>query len=194
MQCIVGLGNPEPDYAGTRHNVGFRVIDLLAQRHSIRLRRRRLRAEVGQGLIAGQQILLVKPQTFMNNSGEAAARVSNYFDLQPEDLLIVYDDLDLVLGRLRLRPGGSPGTHKGMRSVVEHLHTQEIPRLRLGIGPLPARVDARDFVLSRFKPAEIPGADEMVSAAVQAVAYCLAEDLQAAMNRFNAWMDSSSTQ
>lgn len=190
MHCIIGLGNPGPEYAETRHNVGFRVVDLLAERHSIRLRRRRLRSEVGQGQIAGQKVLLVKPQTFMNNSGEAVVKVSDYFDLEPQDLLIVYDDLDLELGTLRLRAAGSPGTHKGMRSIVEHLGSQEFPRLRLGIGPLPPSADAREFVLSRFKPAQVPITDEMVTRAAEAVEYYLSEGMAAAMNEFNAPAES----
>ena len=190
MRCIIGLGNPESEYAGTRHNVGFRVIDLLAQRHGIRLRRR-LRSEVGQGHISGEPVLLIKPQTFMNNSGEAAVKVSDYFDLEPQDLLIAYDDLDLELGRLRVRPAGSPGTHKGMRSVVDHLDTQQIPRLRLGIGPLPPGADAREFVLSRFEPVQIPTVDAMLLRAADTVEYCLSEGLQAAMNEFNVAAEPS---
>ena len=185
MHCLIGLGNPGPEYAETRHNVGFRVIDLLAERHSIRLRRRRLRSEVGEGKIASQRVLLVEPQTFMNNSGEAAAQVVSYFDLQPQDLLIIYDDLDLELGTLRLRRGGSAGTHKGMRSIVEHLDTEKIPRLRLGIGPLPAQADAVEFVLSAFGGAEIATIEEMLTRAAEAVEYFLTEGIEAAMNKFN---------
>jgi len=201
MHCIIGLGNPGPEYAETRHNVGFRVIDLLAARHGIRLRRRRslaaiafgggrLRSEVGPGEIASQRVLLVEPQTFMNNSGEAAAQVVSYFDLQPQDLLIIYDDLDLELGTLRLRRGGSAGTHKGMRSVVAHLDTDEIPRLRLGIGPLPAEADAVEFVLSAFRGAEIATIEEMLTRAAEAVEYFLTEGIEAAMNKFNPSPDS----
>jgi len=177
MHCIIGLGNPGPDYAKTRHNVGFRVIDMLAERHSIRLRRRRLRSEVGQGEIADQDVLLVKPQTFMNNSGQAAVKVCKHFGLKPQDLLIVYDDLDLSLGALRLRRGGSAGTHKGMRSVVEHLDTEEIPRLRLG--------DAVEFVLAPFQAGEVAVVEEMLARAAEAVEYSLAEGLEMAMNKFN---------
>jgi len=190
MHGIIGLGNPGPEYGETRHNVGFRVVDLLAERHGIRLRRRRLRSEVGQGEIASQRVLLEKPQTFMNNSGEAAAQVVSYFDLQPQDLLIIYDDLDLELGTLRLRRGGSAGTHKGMRSVVAHLDTDEIPRLRLGIGPLPAEADAVEFVLSAFRGAEIATVEEMLTRAAEAVEYYLTEGIEAAMNKFNPSPDS----
>ncbi len=185
MQCIIGLGNPGPDYAKTRHNVGFRVIDMLAERHSIRLRRRRLRSEVGQGEIADQDVLLVKPQTFMNNSGQAAVKVCQHFGLEPQDLLIIYDDLDLLLGTLRLRRGGSAGTHKGMRSVVEHLDTEEIPRLRLGIGPLLPGADAVEFVLAPFQAGEVAVVEEMLARAAEAVEYSLAEGLEMAMNKFN---------
>lgn len=186
MHCIIGLGNPGPDYAETRHNVGFHVIDILAERHGIRLRRRRLRSEVGQGEIAGRKVLLVKPQTFMNNSGEAAVKVCAYFDLQPQDLLIIYDDLDLPLGILRLRRAGRAGSHKGMRSVVEHLDTEEIPRLRLGIGPLPPEADAVEFVLSPFPVVEVAVVEQMLARAAEAVEYFLRAGLEAAMNKFNA--------
>lgn len=191
MHCIIGLGNPGSEYAETRHNVGFRVVDLLAEQHNIRLRRRRLRSEVGQGNIGSKPVLLVKPQTFMNNSGEAVVKVCDHFDLKPEDLLIVYDDLDLELDRLRLRPAGSPGTHKGLCSIVEYLDTHEFPRLRLGIGPLPPDTDAREFVLSRFEPAEIPTVHQMVVRAAEAVEYYLREGMAAAMNKYNASAEPS---
>ncbi len=197
MHCIIGLGNPGAEYGETRHNVGFRVVDLLAERHGIRLRRRRplaaialgggrLRAQVGEGRMGDQPVLLVKPRTFMNNSGDAVVRVCDKFELAPPDLLIIYDDLDLELGTLRLRRGGSGGTHKGMQSVVERVGSEDIPRLRLGVGPLPAGADARRFVLSPFADAEMPTVDQMMGRGVEAIEYLLTEGIEAAMNKFNA--------
>ena len=201
MHCLIGLGNPGPGYAETRHNVGFRVVDTLAEHHGIRLPRPRslavltlgggrLRAQVGEGRMGDQPVRLVKPETFMNKSGEAVVRVCDKFELAPPDLLIIYDDLDLALGTLRLRRGGSPGTHRGMRSVVERLGTEDIPRLRLGIGPLPAEADAREFVMSPFTDAEVPTVDPMLARGVEAVEYLLTEGIDAAMNKFNIGSDS----
>jgi PTH1 family peptidyl-tRNA hydrolase len=183
MRCLIGLGNPGPEYAETRHNLGFRVIALLAERHRVRLRGRDW-ARFGRGEIHDEPVVLAQPLTFMNHSGHAARRLLARFRLQPEDLLVIYDDLDLDLGRLRLRPSGSPGTHKGVRSVVEEVG-QQFPRLRLGVGPLPERTDAVRFVLSPFTEAERTVVEKMVARAAESVEFLVAEGLEAAMNRFN---------
>jgi PTH1 family peptidyl-tRNA hydrolase len=184
MRCILGLGNPGREYAETRHNLGFRVVDLLAQRHRIRLRAR-FYSRWGRGTIAGQPVVLAQPLTFMNASGSAARRLLERFSLAPSDLLVIYDDLDLELGRLRLRRRGSAGTHKGMRSVVECLGTEDFPRLRLGIGPLPPGADAVAFVLSPFRGEEQPRVEEMLARAAESVEFWLQEGIEAAMNRYN---------
>lgn len=184
MYCLLGLGNPGEQYARSRHNLGYRVVEELARRHQIRLRGR-FYARMGQGRIAGQPVTLAQPLTFMNNSGYAAQRLLQRYRLAPRDLLVLYDDLDLPLGALRLRPNGSSGTHNGMRSVVEHLGTEAFPRLRLGIGPLPPRTDAARFVLSPFTPAELPAIEAALLRAVEVVEYLLANDLEAAMNEHN---------
>lgn len=184
MRCILGLGNPGREYAETRHNLGFRVVDLLAQRHSIRLRAR-FHSRWGQGTIAGQPVVLAQPLTFMNASGSAARRLLERFSLTPQDLFVIYDDLDLQLGRLRVRRRGSAGTHKGMRSVVESLGTEDFPRLRLGIGPLPPEADAVAFVLSPFRREEQPLVEEMLDRAAESVECWLREGIEAAMNRYN---------
>jgi peptidyl-tRNA hydrolase, PTH1 family len=183
MRCLIGLGNPGAEYAETRHNLGFRVIALLAERYKVRLRGRDW-ARFGQGQIAGQPVALAQPLTFMNDSGHAARRLLQRYRLQPKDLLVVYDDLDLDLGRIRFRPSGSPGTHNGARSVAE-IVGQDFPRLRLGMGPMPPRVDAVRFVLSPFKDDEKPVVEEMIVRAAEALEYVMAEGFPAAMNRYN---------
>ncbi len=186
IRCIIGLGNPGPKYAETRHNVGFRVIDLLAARHQFSTPQRMLQAIVGPGKIKSSQLLLVKPMTFMNESGRAVSRVCAHFDLSPEDLLVIYDDINIDLGMLRLRRAGSSGGHKGMQSVIDHLGTDQIPRLRLGIGRLPPEAEARGFVLSPFAPDEEEAVEELVHQATDAAESVLAEGIEAAMRRFNS--------
>jgi len=186
VRCIIGLGNPGPKYAETRHNVGFRVIDLLAARHQFPTPQRILQAIVGQGQIEDNKVALVKPLTFMNESGRAVARLCAHFDLTPSNLLVIYDDINIDLGMLRLRREGSSGGHKGMQSVIDHLATNQIPRLRLGIGRLPPEAEARGFVLSPFDPNEEEVAEELIHQATKVVEYLLTEGMEAAMSRFNS--------
>jgi len=184
--CIIGLGNPGPQYAETRHNVGFRVIDLLAARHQFPTPQRMLQAIVGQGQIEDNKVALVKPTTFMNESGRAVARLCAHLGLPPEDLLVIYDDINIDLGMLRLRREGSSGGHKGMQSIIDHLGTEQIPRLRLGIGQLPPDSEARGFVLSPFTPDEEEAAEQLIHQATDAAESVLAEGMEAAMRRFNS--------
>ena len=185
MRVICCLGNPGAEYARTRHNVGWLVADVLAARHGIELSRRRMRALFGRGTIQGQDVLLVKPQTFMNDSGDAARRIVQFYKIAREDFIAVYDDSALELGVIRLRPGGSDAGHKGMRSLATHLQTQQIARLRLGVGMPPPGMDARSWVLSEFKPSERERVQEMVERAADALECWLAEGLETAMSRFN---------
>lgn len=185
MFCLVGLGNPGSEYAETRHNVGFHAIDLLAQRHDITVSRHRHRALFGRGQVAGQDCLLVKPQTFMNDSGDAVLRLLLYYHIAVADVLVVYDDLALELGAIRIRRGGSDGGHKGLRSVSHYLHTQEVARVRLGIGAPPEGGNAINYVLSRFAKSELERVEDMVFRAAGAVETCLKEGLEVAMNRYN---------
>jgi PTH1 family peptidyl-tRNA hydrolase len=185
MRLIVGLGNPGREYEGSRHNLGFEVVDLLAQRNDIRVCHRLHRALYGRGRVAGTDCLVAKPQTFMNASGEAVARLLFYYRIPLADLIVVCDDLALDLGRLRLRRRGSAGGHKGLASIISHLHSPDFPRLRLGIGAPPPGWDGVDWVLSRFAPQERPLADEAVANAAEAVEFLLREGIEAAMNRYN---------
>lgn len=185
MHVLVGLGNPGAQYAETRHNVGFLVIDRLAERHQVTVSRQRHRALFGRGRILGEDCLLVKPQTFMNDSGDAVRRLLMFYRVPPADVLLVCDDLNLDLGVMRLRRGGSDGGHKGVRSVIDYLDTDQIARLRLGIGR-PAGPNAIDYVLSPFARSEREQVQEMRDRAVEAVECVLRDGLETAMNRYNA--------
>jgi peptidyl-tRNA hydrolase, PTH1 family len=186
MHVLVGLGNPGAQYAETRHNVGFLVIDRLAARHQVGVTRQRHRAFYGRGRLAGEDCLLVKPQTFMNDSGDAVLRLLLYYRVQPSDVLLIYDDLALDLGVMRLRRGGSDGGHKGVRSVIHYLDTDQVARLRLGIGRGPEGHGNIDYVLSPFAKSERERAQEMVDRATEAVECVLREGLDVAMNKYNA--------
>jgi PTH1 family peptidyl-tRNA hydrolase len=184
---VVGLGNPGEEYAKTRHNLGFQVVNLLARRHGLEWSDKRAKARLAAGQIGGQRVVLAKPFTYMNDSGQAVAGLRQWYKLDPaSELLVIYDELDLPFGALRLRMRGSAGTHNGMRSIVRLLGTEEFPRLRIGIGAGPPGRDAARYVLSRFTPEEeqaLPGILERAADAVELVAR---EGFVAAMNRVNA--------
>jgi PTH1 family peptidyl-tRNA hydrolase len=183
---IVGLGNPGEAYARTRHNVGFRCLGLLARRHGLALRRKKARARVAVGAIGGRSVVLARPYTYMNRSGGAVAGLRRWLGLPPERVLVLYDDLDLPLGAVRLRGRGGTAGHKGMRSIAQALGTEEFPRLRLGIGrPADASVDPIDYVLEDFSRAEEAVLAPALEHAADAVECLLEEGLEAAMNRYN---------
>lgn len=181
---IVGLGNPGRKYAHHRHNVGFMAVSRLAKRHGLAFKRQKGKAKVAEGPIAGQRVILAKPQTFMNLSGESVARLVRFFKIPPQRVLVVYDDLDLPLARLRLRPGGGSGGHKGLKSVIERLGTQDFPRLRLGIGR-PLHGDPVDYVLQDFSAEERIEFERVLDRAVEAIEYWLIHGIDAAMNVSN---------
>ncbi|RJX24747.1 MAG: aminoacyl-tRNA hydrolase [Dethiobacter sp.] len=186
MFLLVGLGNPGIKYALTRHNVGFWVIDELASRSKARLREASCQSYLARSFLAGEEVLLAKPLTFMNRSGLAVAALLKYFSLGRENLLVVYDDLDLPLGKIRLRPRGGSGGHKGMASIITLLQSEDFARLRLGIGRPADLSDEADYVLSSFSPAEERVMLEMVLTAADAVEVFLTQGLAEAMNRYNA--------
>jgi PTH1 family peptidyl-tRNA hydrolase len=182
---VLGLGNPGAEYAHTRHNIGFEVVDILASRHRIRLRLHRDHAHYGWGMIADHPVLLAKPMTYMNRSGEAARALLQRYPLEPARLLVIVDDVALPLGRIRVRPSGSDGGHNGLESIIQCVGTQAFPRVRVGIGsPPPGRMV--EYVLSRFLPQEQPVIEEALQRAADAVETVIIEGVQAAMNRFNA--------
>lgn len=183
MHIVVGLGNPGREYLATRHNVGFMVIDELARRLSATGFRRRFRSELGEGLLAGEKVVLVKPQTFMNLSGGAVREVANWYHSPKENMLVVLDDLDLPFGSLRLRASGSAGGHNGLSSIIEQIGTHQIPRLKVGIGR--GRLPATAHVLARFSPDEQRELPDIVSRATDAVEHWAQQGIVAAMNRFN---------
>jgi len=183
---IVGLGNPGAEFAGHRHNVGFRVVEALAHAHSLGFSRcRGIAALVATGPACGRSVVLAKPQTFMNLSGRAVGRVAQLYQIAPLQLLVVFDDLDLPLGRLRLRPDGGSGGHKGMRSIIERLGTQAFPRLRVGIDRPPGKMDPADYVLLPFFGQEKAILDQVVDLAVSAIDCWLTDGIEVAMGRFN---------
>jgi PTH1 family peptidyl-tRNA hydrolase len=186
---IVGLGNPGPRYAANRHNVGFRCLDRLASAHDLAFDKRQKRARVGLGTIYGRRIILARPQTFMNESGRAVAPLARFYQVEMERLLVVYDDLDLPLGTVRLRPEGGTGGHKGMRSITEHLGSQSFSRLRLGIGRPPGRMDPAAYVLQDFSVEDQPLVQDMLERAVTAVETWLREGIEAAMSRHNRGLE-----
>ncbi|HSL84254.1 MAG TPA: aminoacyl-tRNA hydrolase [Thermoanaerobaculia bacterium] len=184
-RAVVGLGNPGERYRDTRHNLGFRVVETLAERLGVALNGVECNSRTGR---RGDDLLLVLPQTYMNRSGYAVRCLVERHGFEPEDVLVIYDEVALPLGRLRLRPGGSPGGHRGMESVVENLRTDRVPRLRLGCGGEdgpPTAEELVEYVLSPFRPDERETADEMVERAADACRAWLAEGIEVAMNRYN---------
>ncbi len=180
---VVGLGNPGPRYDGTRHNVGFACLDLLAERAGVRFADKRQHALIGEGSLAGARVVLAKPRTFMNSSGLAARYLLDRFGVRAERMLVVYDDMDLPLGSLRVRAQGSSGGHNGLNSINAEVGTSAYPRVRIGIGR-PAR-GAIEHVLARFSREEQAVVDEALARAAEAVEVWLTEGIDAAMNRFN---------
>lgn len=190
MKLFVGLGNPGSRYERTRHNVGFMVIDELARRCAIDVTRSEKEALTGKGLVGGCQVMLVKPQTFMNLSGRAVSRLFSYYLGEPDDLddlVVIYDEIDLDLGRLRIRRSGSPGSHNGMKSIVRDLATNEFPRLRFGIkGETYSKTrDLAGYVLERFTAEEVPHVNDVVDRAVEALVVLARDGIDRAMNEFN---------
>jgi peptidyl-tRNA hydrolase, PTH1 family len=184
-QLVVGLGNPGPRYAGTRHNVGFLVVDLLAERMGGRFKAHRGRADVVEGRLAGVPVVLAKPRSYMNESGGPIVAVSRFYKVPVDRLTIVHDDLDLPFGTLRLKRGGGDGGHNGLRSATTALGSREYARVRFGIGRPPGRQDPADYVLRDFPAAERKELGYLVDRAADAVEALLAEGLESAQNKFN---------
>ncbi|MGI6148092.1 MAG: aminoacyl-tRNA hydrolase [Firmicutes bacterium] len=185
MKIIVGLGNPGTRYATTRHNLGFWVVDLLAARWQIALTKRKFQAVVGEGMVQGEKVLLVKPQTFMNRSGESVGPLVRFFGAPLSDLLVIYDDMALSPGVIRIRAAGSAGGHNGMKSLIAHLGSEGFPRLRLGIGAPPPELDSADYVLQGVSEAEHKILHEACVIAADAAELWLLEGVQPAMNMYN---------
>lgn len=186
MYIIVGLGNPENKYAGTRHNIGFSAITALADAHGISVDSKKHKALIGKGVIGGQKVILAQPLTYMNLSGECVRELVDYYKIDPtEQLIIIYDDIALPPGKLRIRPKGSAGGHNGIKNIISHLGGQEFPRIRVGVGEKPKGWDLVDYVLGRFSKEEEPQIREALQQVCDACEVLMNEGVEAAMNRFN---------
>ncbi len=192
MRLIVGLGNPDPEYQWTPHNLGFLAVDELANRGGIRIERPEGKALVGRGKLAGQEVLLAKPQTYMNLSGVSVRELLGKYELTPDDLLVLWDEVQLPWGSIRLAPDGSAGSHNGAKSVIGSIGTQTFARLRLGCGPDHPLGSRKEYVLRPMKKAELEVAAEEVAMAGDAVELWLTSGIDAAMNKFNRRPESSS--
>ena len=188
MKLIFGLGNPEPKYKGTRHNVGFEVINKLAYDYNIPLKKLKHRAVFGEGIIAGKKVLLIKPQTYMNLSGECVRDMMAFYKRSVEDIIVVYDDIAFTPGDMRIREKGSAGSHNGIKSIMRIIERDDFVRVRVGIGEKPEKYDLSDYVLSRFTDSEIPDIISGITKAGDAVCEILLNGVVFAMNRFNGGM------
>jgi PTH1 family peptidyl-tRNA hydrolase len=185
LWAVIGLGNPGRRYAGTRHNVGFVFIKRLARRWEVKLKKRRFAAKTAEVKRDKEKLVLAQPQTYMNQSGLAVKQILEGYGITPENIIVVYDDLDIALGQIRVRQGGSAGTHKGVRSIIQETGTQSFPRIRIGIGPVVDREEATRFVLSPFAKEEVPLLEKSWPKAEQALELILAGRIDEAMNEFN---------
>lgn len=186
MYIIVGLGNPTAQYEGTRHNVGFDVIDTLAEKYHIVLDMKKHRAYCGKGVIAGQKVILAKPQTYMNLSGESVRSLVDYYKIdEEEELIVVYDDISLDIGQLRIRKKGSAGGHNGIKNIIAHLGHSVFPRIKVGVGEKPKHYDLADYVLGHFTKDEQEVMAEGYQKACQAIERMVNGEIDAAMNEYN---------
>ncbi|WKY47346.1 aminoacyl-tRNA hydrolase [Eubacteriaceae bacterium ES3] len=185
MQIIVGLGNIGKDYEDTRHNIGFMVVEAYARKKGLEISKKEQHGLTVSFFENGQKVMLVKPTTYMNNSGLCVAGLLDYYDAEPEDLLVVYDDIDLSFGDIRIRKNGGPGTHNGMRSIISGLGSRDFARVRMGIGGPKEGLDLVHFVLGKFAKEEQPKVAEAVTEAVRGIEIWLEEGIDAAMNKIN---------
>ncbi len=186
MYIIVGLGNPKKEYDNTRHNIGFDVIDVLADKNRIGVSEKKHKALIGKGIIAGQKVVLVKPQTFMNLSGESVREVIDYYKIDEEsELIVISDDISLDVGQLRIRKKGSAGGHNGLKNIILHLGHDKFQRIKMGVGEKPKNYDLADYVLGHFSKEERVVMDESVLDACKAIEMMINEDTDGAMNLYN---------
>ena len=185
MRVIIGLGNPGMKYAGTRHNIGFDTVTALADKYNIKINNKKFNGLIGDGFIGGEKVLLVQPQTYMNLSGECVGQIADFFKIEPENLIVICDDINLDTGRLRIRAKGSAGGHNGLKNIIAHLGTEAFPRIRVGVGEKTEGWDLADYVLARFSKDDEPVMREAIKNAVGAVETWISDDIGTAMNRFN---------
>ena len=185
MYLIVGLGNPESDYSRTRHNMGFDVINKLAEKFDIKVNKSKFKALYGTGIISGEKVVLVKPQTYMNLSGDAVQEFVNFYKINPDELLVIYDDIDTTPGKIRIRKTGGPGTHNGMKSVVSTLNSEEFMRVRVGIGMPEFKGDLINYVIGHVPDEEYEVLQKGVAIAAESVEEILKNGIDIAMNKYN---------
>jgi PTH1 family peptidyl-tRNA hydrolase len=189
MVVITGLGNPGLKYHNTKHNIGFITVDLLAGRHGIKISKLKHKALIGEGMIGGKKVMLVKPQTYMNESGQSVRDIVHYYGVAPEDLIVVYDDVDLPVGSLRIRGKGSAGSHNGMKSIIYLLEDDGFPRFRVGIGADRGEEPLRSYVLTGFEKSQIDQMRDAVVRCAAAIETMLEDGLEAAMMKYNVKTD-----
>lgn len=185
MYIIVGLGNPGAEYAKTRHNAGFSVIDVLADKYNISVDTAKHKGLIGKGVIEGNKVLLVKPMTYMNNSGECVREVMDYYKEDIDNLIVIFDDISLAPGNIRIRPKGSAGGHNGIKSLIAHLGTENFKRIKFGVGDKPKGWDLVDWVLGKFNEEDMPALKDAGQRSCEAVICLMQDDVSVAMNRFN---------
>ena len=185
MFLIVGLGNPEEKYNNTRHNIGFEAIDYIADKYNIDINRKKFKGVYGEGFIGNEKVILMKPTTYMNLSGECIREVIDFYKLSNEDILVIYDDISLDVGRIRIRPKGSAGGHNGIKSIINHLGTDEFSRIKIGVGQ--PKGDLVNHVLGKFSKEENEVLEESLEATKLATETIIKEDTQAGMNKFNGF-------
>lgn len=185
MYVVVGLGNPGKDYTDTRHNIGFNVIELLASRNNIKLNRLKFKSVYGEGNIGGEKVLLVKPQTYMNNSGIAVGEIIRFYKIPIEKLIVIVDDVDIEFSSIRIKAKGSAGSHNGLKSIIYHLKDDIFPRVKIGIGKKHPNEDLAKFVLSRFSKEERPDIEDSMLNASEAIETLINSDINKAMNEYN---------
>lgn len=186
MRIIVGLGNPTLKYSKTRHNVGFDTIDVLSKKHKIKVKKNQFKALIGEGFINDEKVILVKPMTYMNNSGEAVKEIVDYYKINPcEDLIVISDDLNLDVGVLRLRSKGSAGGHNGLKSIIKCIETESFHRVRIGVGKVPANRDVITHVLTRFGKDDRKIVKESFNVAAQAIECAITDGMDKAMSKYN---------
>lgn len=185
MKLIVGLGNPGMQYAATRHNIGFEVIDSLSEAYNIQVIKNKYKALIGEGTIAGEKVILMKPQTYMNLSGEAVKACMDFHKISNKDVIVIYDDISLEVGQLRLRQTGSAGGHNGIKNIIAQLGTQEFPRVKFGVGEKPQGWDLANYVLGRFSEEEMKIVGPRINEAVKAIEAIISVGIDKAMNNYN---------
>ena len=182
---IAGLGNPGKEYEKTRHNIGFSTIDKISGKLSINMNKIKFKGLCGEGRVGQNRLILLKPQTFMNNSGESIRMCLDFYKVPSEKLLIIVDDIDIEFGQLKIKKNGSAGTHNGLKSIINHISTKDFPRIKVGIGYKIDGEDLADFVLSRFTPKEVSHIEKAIEAAADAAIYIIENGIDSAMNTYN---------